>query len=27
VPVLVHVSVVQDGNGEPTSVFAHVLPE
>ncbi|PZA20938.1 hypothetical protein DMO24_12860 [Modestobacter versicolor] len=27
VPVLVRVSVVRDAAGEPTSVFAHVLPE
>ncbi|HEV7871552.1 MAG TPA: EAL domain-containing protein [Modestobacter sp.] len=27
VPVLVRVSVVRDGEGEPTSVFSHVLPE
>jgi PAS domain S-box-containing protein len=27
VPVVVRVSVVRDGAGEPTSVFAHVLPE
>jgi hypothetical protein len=27
VPVVVRVSVVRDRAGEPTSVFAHVLPE
>jgi diguanylate cyclase (GGDEF)-like protein/PAS domain S-box-containing protein len=27
VPVLVRVSVVRDGDDEPTSVFSHVLPE